>query len=47
MILENQKTLSILIPVFNEERTVNFILEKVVEVNLIGGYKKEIVLIND
>jgi glycosyltransferase involved in cell wall biosynthesis len=47
MILENQKTLSILIPVFNEERTVHFILEKVVEVNLIGGYKKEIVLIND
>jgi glycosyltransferase involved in cell wall biosynthesis len=44
---ENQKTLSILIPVYNEERTVHFILEKVVEVNLIGGYKKEIVLIND
>ncbi|MCF8323973.1 MAG: glycosyltransferase family 2 protein [Leadbetterella sp.] len=49
MILENleQKTLSILIPVFNEERTVHFILEKVVNVNLIGGYKKEIVLVND
>ena len=47
MISENQKTLSILIPVFNEERTVHFILEKVVEVNLIGGYKKEIVLVND
>jgi glycosyltransferase involved in cell wall biosynthesis len=49
MILENleQKTLSILIPVYNEERTVHFILEKVVNVNLIGGYKKEIVLVND
>jgi glycosyltransferase involved in cell wall biosynthesis len=49
MILENleQKTLSILIPVFNEERTVHFILEKVVNVSLIGGYKKEIVLVND
>jgi glycosyltransferase involved in cell wall biosynthesis len=49
MILENleQKTLSILIPIYNEERTVHFILEKVVNVNLIGGYKKEIVLVND
>lgn len=49
MISENQdqKTLSILIPVFNEERTVHFILEKVVAVNLIGGFKKEIVLVND
>lgn len=49
MISENhdQKTLSILIPVFNEERTVHFILEKVVEVSLIGDYKKEIVLVND
>lgn len=49
MILENleQKTLSILIPVYNEERTVHFILEKVVNVNLVGGYKKEIVLVND
>lgn len=49
MTLENleQKILSILIPVFNEERTVHYILEKVVNVNLIGGYKKEIVLVND
>jgi glycosyltransferase involved in cell wall biosynthesis len=47
MISKNQNTLSILIPVFNEERTINFILEKVVGVNLIGGYNKEIVLIND
>jgi glycosyltransferase involved in cell wall biosynthesis len=44
---QDQKTLSILIPVFNEERTVHFILEKVVEVSLIGDYKKEIVLVND
>lgn len=41
------KTLSIIIPVFNEEKTIEEILEKVIAVNLNQGLKKEILLIND
>jgi len=40
-------TLSILIPAYNEERTIHLILDKVLAVNLEGGIKKEIVLVND
>ena len=40
-------TLSIIIPVFNEENTIHLILEKVAEVDLIGDINKEIVLVND
>lgn len=39
--------LSVIIPVYNEGATVTNILNKVVEVNLIGNFKKEIILIND
>lgn len=41
------ETLSILIPAYNEERTIHLILDKVLAVNLDGGIKKEIVLVND
>jgi glycosyltransferase involved in cell wall biosynthesis len=41
------KTLSILIPAYNEARTIHFILDKVLAVNLIGDLKKEIVIVND
>lgn len=39
--------LSILIPAYNEEATIQVILEKVKEVDLINGIKKEIVIVND
>jgi glycosyltransferase involved in cell wall biosynthesis len=41
------KTLSIIIPVYNEEKTVHLILDKVREVELMGDLEKEIVLVND
>jgi glycosyltransferase involved in cell wall biosynthesis len=40
-------TLSILIPAYNEGRTIHHILNKVKEVNLIGGYTKEVIIVND
>lgn len=40
------RTLSILVPAYNEARTIHFILEKLIAVNL-NGIKKEIVVIND
>jgi glycosyltransferase involved in cell wall biosynthesis len=39
--------LSIIIPAYNEERTISSILVKVSEVELIGGIQKEIVIVND
>lgn len=39
--------LSIVIPAYNEARTIHFILDKVLEVNLIGGIQKEILIVND
>ena len=40
-------TLSIVIPVYNEEATVHLILDKVLAVSLTGGIKKELIIIND
>ena len=40
-------TLSILIPAYNEERTIHLILDKVLAVKLEGDIKKEIVMVND
>ncbi|MEM1407813.1 MAG: glycosyltransferase family 2 protein [Bacteroidota bacterium] len=41
------KTLSIIIPVYNEERTIRTILDKVLAVELIHGIRKELVVVND
>ena len=41
------KTLSILIPAYNEEKTIHLILDKVLAVKLTNDIKKEIVLVND
>jgi len=41
------KTLSIVVPVYNEERTIHLILDKVKEVQLRDGIQKEIILVND
>ncbi|MEN7550971.1 glycosyltransferase family 2 protein [Rapidithrix thailandica] len=39
--------LSILIPVYNEEKTLGLILEKIADVELFEGIRKEIIVIND
>lgn len=41
------ETLSIIIPAFNEAKTINLILEKVLAVTLPAQMKKEIVVVND
>ncbi|MEI6765946.1 MAG: glycosyltransferase family 2 protein [Bacteroidota bacterium] len=40
-------TLSIVIPAYNEARTIHLILDKVGAVNLDGGFIKEIIIVND
>ena len=39
--------LSIIIPAYNEGRTIHFILDKVKAVQLIGGVQKEVIIVND
>ena len=39
--------LSIVIPVYNEEKTIHIILDKILEVDLIGDFSKELILVND
>lgn len=39
--------LSIIIPAYNEGRTIHKILDKVRAVELIGGFEKEVIIIND
>lgn len=39
--------LSVVIPVYNEEKTIHLILDKVINVQLIGGFSKEIIIVND
>ena len=41
------ETLSIVIPAYNEERTIHRILDKIKAVELIGGMQKEIIITND
>ena len=40
-------TLSIIIPAYNEANTIHLILDKVLNVSLINGIKKELVIVND
>lgn len=39
--------LSIVIPAYNEEQTIHLILDKVRDVQLIGGITKELIIVND
>jgi len=39
--------LSVIVPAYNEEKTIWKVLEKLKSVELIGGFKKEIVIVND
>jgi len=41
------KTLSIIIPAYNEGATIHLILDKVKSVNLLNDIKKEIIIVND
>jgi len=41
------KLLSIIIPAYNEAKTIYTVLNKVAEVNLINGVVKEIIIVND
>ena len=43
----NKNLLSIIIPAYNEERTISSILDKVLDVVLIGEIQKEIIIVND
>jgi glycosyltransferase involved in cell wall biosynthesis len=47
MVLMNNKSLSILIPVYNEARTGYQILDKLKETRLTDQLQKEIILVND
>ncbi|WP_138479549.1 glycosyltransferase family 2 protein [Dyadobacter bucti] len=39
--------LSVIVPAYNEEKTILKVLEKLKSVELIGGFQKEIVIVND
>jgi glycosyltransferase involved in cell wall biosynthesis len=39
--------LSIVVPVYNEEKTIHLILDKIAEVKLINGVEKEVICVND
>ncbi|MCX8035295.1 MAG: glycosyltransferase family 2 protein [Candidatus Dojkabacteria bacterium] len=41
------KKLSIIMPAYNEEKTLRAIVEKVIEVKLPDGFEKEIIIVND
>jgi glycosyltransferase involved in cell wall biosynthesis len=43
----NNPRLSILIPAYNEARTIHLILDKVLRVELKGGFQKELIIVND
>jgi glycosyltransferase involved in cell wall biosynthesis len=45
--MENFTCLSIIIPAYNEARTIHLILDRVEEVTLINGIAKEVILVND
>src|SRR5882757_4942942 len=39
--------LSVIIPVYNEERTIHLILNRIRNVELTGGITKELIIVND
>lgn len=44
---QEKKVLSIIIPVYNEEKTITVILDRVIDVKLSYNFEKEIILVND
>ncbi len=45
--MKNQQKLSIIIPVYNEEKTIHIILDRILEVDLKYDFSKELILVND
>jgi glycosyltransferase involved in cell wall biosynthesis len=45
--MEKFTKLSIIVPAYNEGRTIHLILDRVAEVRLIGDIEKELILVND
>jgi glycosyltransferase involved in cell wall biosynthesis len=45
--MEKIDKLSIIVPAYNEARTIHLILDRVLEVALLNGIKKELILVND
>lgn len=45
--MEQGKTLSIVIPAYNEEKTIHLILDRIKNVDLRDGFHKEIIVVND
>lgn len=45
--MTSKKTLSIVIPAYNEGRTIHFILDKIKSVELLDGIQKEVIIVND
>lgn len=42
-----EKLLSVIIPAYNEGPTIHLILDKIKKVQLIGGFSKEVIIVND
>ena len=45
--MDNFKKLSIIIPAYNEGKTIHMILDRVADVVLVNGIQKELILVND
>jgi glycosyltransferase involved in cell wall biosynthesis len=45
--MSTEKTLSIVIPAYNEARTIHFILDKIKAIELIDGINKDVIIVND
>lgn len=45
--MENFTTLSIIVPAYNEAKTIHLILDRIKEVTLINNIKKELIIVND
>jgi len=44
---KNISSLTVIIPAYNEEKTIHLILDKVRNVQLVNGIKKEVIIVND
>lgn len=45
--MDSFRTLSIIIPAFNEARTIHLILDRIYAVSLVNNLQKEVILVND
>jgi glycosyltransferase involved in cell wall biosynthesis len=45
--MDSFKTLSIIIPAYNEAKTIHLILDRIYAVNLVNNLQKEVILVND